>query len=150
MATDVLVMEAAWTVREAAKRLRAAHVAGGPVVADGRLVGVVTMRDLLRWTRSETVEVYAPVEYVEQRQSWLPGLVGEAATEEVVCARPDWSLQRAVAAMRMAGVRRLPVVDDDGRLVGVVGYEVVEGIARYLRRRHAGVAAAQAPAAPEP
>jgi CBS domain-containing protein len=137
MATDVVALDAGSSVQEAAERLRAAHASGAPVVDDGRLVGVVTMRDLLRWTTSETIEVYAPVEYVEQLQSWLPGLVREAATPEVVSARPDWPLIQAVAAMETAGIRRIPVVNGDGRLVGVVGYEVVEGIACWLRRRSA-------------
>ncbi len=41
-------------------------------------------------------------------------------TSPAVCARPDWSVVEAARTMEEHRVKRLPVVDDEGRLVGLV------------------------------
>jgi CBS domain-containing protein len=102
--TDVIVLRAAAQVREAAERLHTAHVSGAPVVDDSdRLVAVVTMRDLLRYARAETLEMHAPFEYFDRSLTWLPGLVVEAGTTDPVTARMDWPLERAATTMRANG-----------------------------------------------
>jgi CBS domain-containing protein len=137
--TEVVILRAGSQVKEAAERLHAAHVSGAPVVDDNdRLVAVVTMRDLMRYARAETLELYAPFEYFDRSLTWLPGLVIEAGTSEPVTARMDWPLERAAEAMRANQLRRLPVVDDSRRVVGVLSLEVIDGIAGYLARRRSG------------
>ena len=137
--TDVIVLRAAAQVREAAEHLHTAHVSGAPVVDDSdRLVAVVTMRDLLRYARAETLEMHAPFEYFDRSLTWLPGLVVEAGTTDPVTARMDWPLERAATTMRANRLRRLPVVDADRRVVGVLSIEVIDGIVGYLARRRRG------------
>jgi CBS domain-containing protein len=46
-------------------------------------------------------------------------LVGDHLSESVICAAPDWSLERAAPEMVNRGIRHLAVVDD-GELVGVL------------------------------
>jgi CBS domain-containing protein len=46
--------------------------------------------------------------------------VSECATSEPICARPEWDVDEAMRAMAECRIGRLPVVVDDGRLVGVV------------------------------
>ena len=44
----------------------------------------------------------------------------EFATRKVVCARPDQSIARVAALLSKKKYKKLPVVDDEGRLVGVI------------------------------
>jgi CBS domain-containing protein len=145
MVTDVLVLDAGAQVREAAERLHGAHISGAPVVDElGRLVAVVTMRDLLLYARAEVLEVHAPISYYDRSLSWLPGRVAEAGTADPVVAAPHWPLERAAETMRSRGLRRLPVVDDHRQVVGVLSIEVIEGIIRFVSRRDGGARAAAA------
>jgi CBS domain-containing protein len=95
---------------EAAERMRDANV-GAIVVADGgRPLGVVTDRDI-------AVRVVAE------------GLAPETtAVREVMSGQPvflsgERSLDQLVAAMRDLAVRRVPIVDADGKLSGVVSLD---------------------------
>jgi CBS domain-containing protein len=95
---------------EAAERMRDANV-GAIVVADGgRPLGVVTDRDI-------AVRVVAE------------GLAPEnTSLREVMSGQPVYlsgerTLDQVIAAMRDLGVRRVPVVDADGKLSGVVSMD---------------------------
>lgn len=79
-----------------------------PVVdGEGRVVGVVTDRDLCMasYTRNEPL-------------SRMP--VRDAMAKELFTCRVDDDETAVHAALRQHQVRRLPVVDDEGRLVGIV------------------------------
>jgi CBS domain-containing protein len=77
-----------------------------PVVDDGRLVGVLTDRDIV-------------VRAVAERLDPATVRVGEVASREPVTVPPSEALDDAMELMARHKVRRLPVVDG-GRLVGVV------------------------------
>jgi CBS domain-containing protein len=97
------------TVVEAAGRMRRQHV-GDVVVTDGqkRPVGILTDRDIV-------------VSAVAQTPERLPSLrVHDIMSAELVTARETDPIERAVGAMRAHGIRRLPVVDVDGELVGIL------------------------------
>lgn len=72
-----------------------------------RLTGVVTDRDLCLTVIAEA-----------QDPETLP--VGDCMTSTLVCCTPDDDVQKAVDAMRDNQVRRIPVVDQEGTLQGVV------------------------------
>jgi CBS domain-containing protein len=91
---------------EAARTMKAENVGSLPVVDDGRLVGVVTDRDI-------TIRVVA-----EGKTGETP--VGEIASKEVVCVDPEQSLEEAARLMAEHQVRRLPVCEEDGTLVGIL------------------------------
>ena len=46
--------------------------------------------------------------------------VMDFATRKVVCARPDQSIARVAALLAKKKFKKLPVVDDEGKLVGVI------------------------------
>jgi CBS domain-containing protein len=78
-----------------------------PVVDDGELVGIVTDRDMFialgtRNTRAALLRV------------------GAVATTKVVTCRADDEVEAALSTMKEARVRRLPVVDANRRLIGIL------------------------------
>jgi CBS domain-containing protein len=94
-------------VAYAAKMMRDEDVGIAPIVEGDRLVGVLTDRDI-------AVRVVAEGRDPEQVK------VTEVASGDVVTLDPDQDLDEALRLMARHQVRRLPVVEEDGRLVGVV------------------------------
>jgi CBS domain-containing protein len=78
-----------------------------PVVEDGKLMGVVTDRDL-----------YIALATRDKRASELT--VGDVATRDVLTCRPDEDVLAVLAAMRSRRVRRIPVEGFGGAILGIV------------------------------
>jgi CBS domain-containing protein len=95
------------TVAYAAKMMRDEDVGLAPIVEGDRLVGVLTDRDI-------AVRVVAEGRDPEQVK------VTEVASGDVVTLDPQQDLDEALRLMARHQVRRLPVVEEDGRLVGVL------------------------------
>ena len=77
------------------------------VMEDGRLIGLIGERDIL-------IGIVA-----EQRDaSRTP--VEEVMNRDVICCRPHTTLEEARSAMKHRRVRHLPVMDDEGQVVGLV------------------------------
>jgi CBS domain-containing protein len=93
-------------VSEAARVMRSQDVGSVPVVDDGRLVGMVTDRDIALRLVAEGKDPQATP-------------VAEVASAEIVTVRPEQELDSALQLMAQHQVRRLPVVEND-RLVGIV------------------------------
>ena len=94
------------TVRDVARLLADADIGAVPVVSDGKLAGIVTDRDLV-------VRVLAAGMGPDTT-------VGEIASADICSVTPDAPLAEAAQLLGQAQVRRLPVVDGEGRLVGIV------------------------------
>jgi len=110
-------------VREVARVL----VEGGtrivPVFEDDSLWGVVTTNDIL--------------------EAVLPNLdaleVSDIYTEQVVTVTEQTSVGRAINLLREHGVSRLPVIDGDERLVGMVTtHDIADFAVRDMERQHKG------------
>ena len=102
------------TVAYAAKMMRDEDVGIAPIVEGDRLVGVLTDRDI-------AVRVVAEGGDSEQTK------VTDVMSRDLVTLDPDQDLDEALRLMARHQVRRLPVVEEDGRLVGVVAQaDVVE------------------------
>ena len=93
------------TIQTAAQVMQAEDTGAVPVVDAGRVLAVVTDRDIV-------VRVVA-----EGGSSSTP--VREVASQSVICATPDMSTREASDLMSEHQIRRLPVVEND-RLVGIV------------------------------
>jgi CBS domain-containing protein len=107
MIPSVVSIEASATLVDAARRMKEANVGVLPIVDSGILRGIVTDRDLVIRAMADGVD---------------PSLtrVGECATRDLVCARPDSSIEEAMEVMADCQIGRLPVVDEQERLVGIV------------------------------
>ena len=107
MIGDVVTIDGTASVLEAAQRMRDSNVGVLPVIENGKLRGVVTDRDLV---------VRGLARGADPRTT----RVSECATEQPVSARSDWSVDRAMETMATNQVGRLPVVDPQDRVIGVV------------------------------
>jgi len=94
------------TVQEAARLMKSEDVGALPVVEDGRLTCVVTDRDLAIRGLAEGTSPQTPVR--------------DVASKDVATIDPQQSLEEAARLMAEHQVRRLPVVEEDGRLVGML------------------------------
>jgi CBS domain-containing protein len=94
------------TVVKAARVMRDEDVGSLPVLEDGRLVGMITDRDL-------AIRVIAEAMSPERIS------VGDVVSPEPVSAAPDDDLDEALRLMARHQVRRLPVVEGE-RLVGIL------------------------------
>ena len=106
MTASPTTVESGTTAQEAARTMGTENVGSLPIVDDGRLVGVVTDRDL-------AIRVLA-----EGKTGDTP--VGEIASKDVVTIDPQQSLEEAARLMAEHQLRRLPVVEEDGKLVGIL------------------------------
>jgi CBS domain-containing protein len=136
MTGEVVVLEADTPVDVALRRLEHTQVSGAPVVDHRRVVGVVTLRDLLVPVLADgPVQTTGPFHRHEHQLTTYR--VHELMTAEPVTARADWPLAQAVLAMEQAGINRLPVVDAAGRPVGIL---TRDDVLRVLARRIRGLA----------
>ncbi|MGW3989192.1 CBS domain-containing protein [Streptomyces sp. NPDC004830] len=95
-----------------------------PVVDDlDQPVGVVSEADLLRTVASRPDPGGVPPA-TGQVNGAVPaddgGTAGELMTAPAVCARPEWTVVEGARRMEDGGVKRLPVIDEAGTLVGIV------------------------------
>ena len=107
MTTGVETVAPGDTIRFAAEKMDALDVGSLPVCDGERLVGVVTDRDLA-------------VRAVANGRDPNRTAVVEAMTPELVYALEEQGIDDAVELMREHEIRRLPIVDDRRRLVGIV------------------------------
>jgi CBS domain-containing protein len=93
------------TIQTAARVMQDEDTGAVPVVEGGKVLAVVTDRDIVVRLVAEGGAASTPVRHV--------------ATRDVVCATPEMSTREANDLMSQHKIRRLPVVDND-RLVGIV------------------------------
>jgi CBS domain-containing protein len=121
MTTSVITVDRITPYKEIAGLLAAHEISGVPVLTMGRHVaGVVSEGDLLA----------ARDRYPVARSRWAPwrtrrkqhqGLTaGQLMTSPAVTIHPDATIAGAARLMNAQRVRRLPVVDPDGKLIGIV------------------------------
>jgi predicted transcriptional regulator len=121
---NVATIERGAGVVEAAARMRAEHV-GDLIVVEQRAtrqvpVGILTDRDIV-------------VAVVAKRVSPSSVTVGDAMSAEILTVNQDNGIEHALREMRRAGVRRAPVVDSGGELVGVLSIDdVIDHLAVQL------------------
>lgn len=114
MTRDVETIGPMATIQEAAERMKSGNIGSVPVCHDSRIVGTITDRDI-------TVRVTA------EGRDPQSTIVRDVMTRQLVTIRPQQEVVEAEQLMHDHQVRRLPVVEPDGRLVG---YVTLAGIAK--------------------
>ncbi|WP_411136545.1 CBS domain-containing protein [Streptomyces sp. C10] len=120
MTPEAVVVQRGTPFKEIARLLDEYDITAVPVLdEDDQPVGVVSEADLLR-----------------RQIAKLGATTAEAImTSPAVVARPGWSVVEAARTMEKKKVKRLPVVDDSGRLIGVISRSDL--VQLFLRRDRA-------------
>jgi CBS domain-containing protein len=109
-------------ISEAARLMKSDDVGSLPILEGERLTGIVTDRDIVLQAVAE-----------EKDPRGMP--VREVASRELVTIGPEEDLSEALRLMASHQVRRIPVVDEDSRLVGIVAQA---DIAREVKDKDSG------------
>ena len=107
MTSNPTTIEPSTTVVEAARKMRDEDVGSLPIVENGELTGTITDRDIT-------------VRAVAEGRDAQSTTVGEIASRDLVTIDPQQTLDEAARLMAQHQLRRLPVVEEDGRLVGIL------------------------------
>ncbi|MFB7589090.1 CBS domain-containing protein [Streptomyces sp. NPDC056169] len=124
MTHDVVTAAPETPFKEIARLLADHDVSAVPVVdADRRLLGVVSEADLLRST-AELPDLegrWAGVRLLSQERG-MPDAetAAQLMTSPAVTAQANWNLVETARTMQRKAVKRLPVTDETGRLVGII------------------------------
>jgi CBS domain-containing protein len=105
MTSNPTTITAETSLEEAARLMKNEDVGALPIVDGERLVGMVTDRDIA-------------IRGVAEGRTGAT--VGEIASKDVVTIDPQQGLEEAARLMAEHQVRRLPVCEEDGRLVGIL------------------------------
>ena len=95
------------TIQIAARIMKEEDTGVVPIVENGRPVGVITDRDIV-------------IRVVARGQNALDMRVGECMSEPCVTVNPEMSLVECCGLMETHKIRRVPVVDENGKLCGIV------------------------------
>jgi CBS domain-containing protein len=124
MTTDVVAVDADTPYRELVKLLTSHAVSAVPVLdTDRRVLGVVSEADLLNKLEFSGLDVHRQLLIGRRRTGRVKSSAATAAglmTEPPVVIRANASISAAASLMDRERVKRLPVVDAHGVLVGIV------------------------------
>ena len=112
--SEPICVEPHVTLRQVLELLKHRNSSGVLVCRDGRLIGIFTERDALR-TMVDRIDLSTAIDAV--------------MTDRPVTVRRETAIGTAIRRMCAGGYRRLPIVDDENRPVGIVQ---MPGIVRFL------------------
>jgi CBS domain-containing protein len=133
MVTDVVTIGPEATVNDLARLLHERGIGGVPVVDENaRLIGIVTEGDLVALDADlhfpfyiqflDGVVYLESIRKFEQRLRKAVGaFVKDVMTTDVLTVTPDDTVRAAATIMSRHKINRVPVVDEDKNLLGIVG-----------------------------
>jgi CBS domain-containing protein len=125
MTTEVVTAEPSTPFKEIAGRLAQHRISAVPVVdADRRVLGIVTEADLLLKQEHPDPKATIPLIWTrrrrQERAKAAAAVAAKLMTTPAATVPPTATITEAARRMHTARVKRLPVVDETGRLVGIV------------------------------
>jgi CBS domain-containing protein len=126
MSTDPITVGPETSLREVAEILTEHRVSGLPVVGErGEVLGVVSEADILLKERGPEprhggIVAWLLGDGVVDERKLEARTAGEAMTSPAITVAAGRDVSFAARSMTEHGIKRLPVVDDDGALVGIV------------------------------
>src|SRR5258708_8877389 len=106
MTKNVRTATSDMSLRDVAALMRDGDMGAVPVVDDGKLVGIVTDRDIVIRVVAESNDTATPI--------------SDAMTTELFTVTPDDFVFEAIRLMGDKQIRRVPVIGNDGALVGII------------------------------
>jgi CBS-domain-containing membrane protein len=121
MTTQVVAVRSGATFKEMAAALRRYRVSAFPVIDEQeKVIGIVSEADLLAKEALTNPGVLAELLDRKDVRKAEGQTAGDLMTHRVVTVRPEDSVEHAAQLMHFLHIKRLPVVDGDGSLVGLV------------------------------
>jgi CBS domain-containing protein len=141
MITDVYTVGPEATLHDLVGLFSKYRISGAPVVdEEGRLLGIVTEGDII----VEDADIHFPhyfqifdaiiylgsmKKYEERVKKAVGVYVKDVMTTDVLTVQPNDRVRVAATIMAKHRIDRVPVVDDDGKLVGLVGrHEIIASL----------------------
>lgn len=120
------------TVEECAKLMLENEISSIPVIdCAGNLVGIITEKDLIK--KASRIKVPAalellggfiyldsPKKFMEEIKQAMSQIVKDMMTKKLITVEMDDSIEKATTRIVEGKVKRLPVVNSDGKLVGII------------------------------
>jgi CBS domain-containing protein len=123
MTTRVVAVRKDASFKEMAAMLRTSRISAFPVVDDaGRVIGVVSEADLLvkEAVQADGTSVLAALRHFREEDKAAATTAGELMTGPAVTIGPDAAVAEAARRMYDHRVKRLPVVNEAGQLLGII------------------------------
>jgi CBS domain-containing protein len=139
METEVIKFQIDDRIIDVAGSLREKKISGAPVVdKDGKLVGIISEGDIMRLIEVHSPHInlilpapldlielpvrmkYEMDEIAEDMNKAASLLIGEIMTKKMITIGPEADIADAAQLMDTHDVKRLPVVDSDGKMVGII------------------------------
>lgn len=102
MVRDVVSVSPDMTVAEVSEKMIESNFHGFPITERGYLLGFVTAKELLR--------------FHDQRDAKIRAVMKRGT----ICCKPEMLVDDAIRVLFRYGIRNLPVVDNDKKLVGII------------------------------
>jgi CBS domain-containing protein len=132
MSREPIVVRAETPLKEAIQILAERRISGLPVVDDvGKLVGIISETDLMWQETGVTPPAYImfldsviylqnPADYDRDLHKALGQTVGEVMSKNPITISPEKTLKEAAKIMHDRSVHRLPVLDSEGQVIGIL------------------------------
>ena len=122
MTTEVVVAQPEWSLKQAARAIIEAGVSGLPVAGpDGSVIGIITEADFIETEAERTGGRQRLFDAVfGEKRTRVPSTVEAAMTKYPIVVDRNTTIAEAARLMADRNVKRLPVVDPDGCLEGIV------------------------------
>jgi CBS domain-containing protein len=143
MCKEVFFVKPGFSVFEVARLFSKNRIAGAPVVDNGKVVGVVSDSDIVRFMSMKLMrtDVFAKTckppnlslmlldmvnmgkDYVgfrKELQKISRTNIGSMMTKKTISVDPETNLYEAAAILQKHDINRLPVIDKKGKLVGII------------------------------
>jgi CBS domain-containing protein len=132
MSRDPIIVRPETPLNEAIKILAERRISGLPVVNNaGKLVGIISETDLM-WQETgvdpppyimfldSVIYLKNPAQYERDLHKALGQTVGEVMSHDPITVSPDKPLKEAAQLMHERSVHRLPVLDAQGQVIGIL------------------------------
>lgn len=116
MSKDVISLNVTDTLRHAVNVSTESHISIMPVLEDGKLVGIVTDRDLKRASPSDAT--FLDIQEIVYHLSRLE--VGAIMSRNPITVPPDFTMEETAEVLLANEISGVPVVDHEGNVIGII------------------------------
>lgn len=139
MTSEVVTVSITDSVEQCAKLLQEHDISGLPVLDEaGKVAGMITEGDLIRRASRVKAPGYleilggliylgSPKKFVDELQRAMSLEAGQLMSKNLVSIKPDDTIEKAATLMVEKKISRLPVIDENHKLLGIVSRRDIMG-----------------------